>query len=301
MTCSIKYWRLMTSLAVALTPCLAPCLARASDSAPVHFAFNVKRAYLDAISIGFNLMDVGSFADLNALPNGVKGVMWLGNGYNTQCFWRLDDAQARKIVRAVKDHPRFSGVYYISDEPHPAVCPEAAERLAERAALIRAIDPRAKTLIVVLNGAADKSEFMKLRDAADYIGVDPYPCNRNNEKRGCDFPAMRARIDEAIAAGIDRSRIVPVFQSFGQACVVGQAPYYRLPSVQETQAMLTIWDEMIPVATRPFDMAYSWGMQTRVACPTLSMAGGGSYPDLRSVYADYFRRSGRKNVGRAEP
>jgi hypothetical protein len=54
--------------------------------------------------------------------------------------------------------------------------------------------------------------------------------------------------------------------------------------------MLAIWDEMIPVKDRPFDMAYSWGTQATLACPTLQTADGGSHPDLLSVYKSYFAR-----------
>jgi hypothetical protein len=54
--------------------------------------------------------------------------------------------------------------------------------------------------------------------------------------------------------------------------------------------MLSIWDEKVPVKDRPFDMAYSWGKQPATACPTLQMADGGSHPDLRSVYRNYFAR-----------
>jgi hypothetical protein len=44
------------------------------------------------------------------------------------------------------------------------------------------------------------------------------------------------------------------------------------------------------VKDRPFDMAYSWGKQPTLACPTLQMADGGSHPDLRALYKNYFAR-----------
>ena len=46
----------------------------------------------------------------------------------------------------------------------------------------------------------------------------------------------------------------------------------------------------VPVKDRPFDMAYSWGKQPTLACPTLQMADGVAHPDLRSVYKNYFAR-----------
>jgi hypothetical protein len=65
-----------------------------------------------------------------------------------------------------------------------------------------------------------------------------------------------------------------------------------LPTAAETEIMLAIWDEKVPVEHRPFDMAYSWGKQPTLACPTLQMGDGRLYPDLRSVYKKYFARIG---------
>jgi len=256
----------------------------------LHFAVNLRGDYAGAASVGFNLADVSTQSALNALPEGMKGVYWLGNGYNTTCTWRLSDRQIVETVKAIKDHLKFSGIYYISDEPHPALCPDAPQRLSERTTLIHSLDPRGKTFILVLNGSAAPTEFAQMKDSADYIGVDPYPCNLKNELTGCNYTALRKRIDQALAAGIPTTRIVPVFQTFGQACTDSGKNYYRLPTVAETETMLGVWDEKVPVEDRPFDMVYSWGEQPTLACPTLQRASGSSYPDLRSVYTKYFAR-----------
>lgn len=260
---------------------------------PLHLATNLGGAYERAAAVGFNLADISSPAALDRLPAGMKGVLWLGNGFNTECRWHLDDAQVRKVVEAVRNHPKFSGIYYISDEPHPATCPEAPRRLAERSALIRSAHPGARTFIVVLNPPRDPTEFAALKDAADYIGVDPYPCTQRNAGTGCDLRGMRRRIGQALAAGIEPERIVPVFQTFGQSCITAPPSYYRLPSEAETRAMLAIWDELVPPARRPFDMAYSWGPQDRTACPSLAMADGRSHPDLLALFSAYFLQSAR--------
>ena len=108
-----------------------------------------------------------------------------------------------------------------------------------------------------------------------------------------DAARYQFMLDQAFEAGIPTTRIVPVFQTFGQVCTSARrsyAPYYRLPTVAETEMMLTIWDEKIPVKDRPFDMAYSWGEQPTLACPTLQVADGGVHPDLRSFYKNYFAR-----------
>lgn len=259
----------------------------------LHLTVNLDGDYTGAASAGFNLADVSTLSALRALPEGMKGVYWLGNGYNLECSWRLSDRQVSNIVLTIKDNPKFSGIYFISDEPHPAVCPDAPQRVAERSALVHSLDPRARTFVVVLNGSTAPTEFAQMKDSADYIGVDPYPCNLRNELTGCNYDALRGRIDQALAAGIPSTRIVPVFQTFGQVCTNSRgkhSPYYRLPTVAETEIMLGIWDEKVPVKDRPFDMAYSWGRQPTVACPSLQMADGGSQPDLRSFYKSYFAR-----------
>jgi hypothetical protein len=263
---------------------------------PLHFTVNLGGDFAGAASAGFNLADVNTLAALRALPEGMKGVYWLGTGYKgnkSACSWQFSDRQITDVVMAIKDNPKFSGIYYIADEPHPALCPDAPQRLAERTALIHSLDPRGRTFVVVLNSSTAPTEFAQLKDAADYIGIDPYPCNVRNELTGCTYAALRQRIDQALEAGIPSTRIVPVFQTFGQVCASSgrkYSPYYRLPTVAETEIMLAIWDEKVPVKDRPFDMAYSWGQQPTLTCPTLQTADGGSHPDLRSFYKNYFAR-----------
>src|SRR5207237_4010166 len=141
----------------------------------------LREDYDGAASAGFNLAGVSTQFAVRAVPEGMKGIYWLRNCYNLECSWRLSDKQVTDIVLAIKDNPKFSGIYYISDEPHPRVCPDAPQRLAERSALIRSLDSRARTFAVVLNGSSAPTEFAQMKDSADYIGIDPYPCNFRNE------------------------------------------------------------------------------------------------------------------------
>ena len=123
---------------------------------PLHFTVNLRGDFAGAASAGFNLADVSTLPALRALPEGMKGVYWLGNGYKGNkggCSWQLSDRQITDAVMAIKDNPKFSGIYYIADEPHPALCPDAPQRLAERTALIHSLDPRGRTFVVVLNGS----------------------------------------------------------------------------------------------------------------------------------------------------
>jgi hypothetical protein len=262
--------------------------AAGSNAERYHYAANLDGDFAAARKVGFNLADISSPSLLDKLPEGMRGVLWIGNGYNTECAWALSDDAVAAAVAAVRGRPNFSGIYYISDEPHPANCPDAAQKVAERTALIHSLDSAGRTFIVVENGLHAGSEFERLAASADFIGVDPYPCNRGNLGKGCDLRAIRRRIEAALAAGIEPDRIVPVYQAFGQNCTEASSPYYRLPSMTETKEMLSIWDDLVPPDGRPFDMTYSWGSQPRTACPSLKMADGRDYPDLLSVFANYF-------------
>jgi hypothetical protein len=101
--------------------------APAASSEPreyLHFAANMRGDYIAAGSAGFNLADVSTQPALRGLPEGMKGIYWLGSGYNsrrTSCSWRLSDKQVTETVTAIRDNRKFSGIYYISDEPHPAL------------------------------------------------------------------------------------------------------------------------------------------------------------------------------------
>jgi hypothetical protein len=239
-----------------------------------------------AYGIGYNWQDFSSDAVMNASPAGVQGVRWVGNGYNSACSWAQSDATVTTVVTNNIGNPKHSGIYFISDEPHISLCSDAADRLTERTALIHSIDPNAKTYAVVLDGSNHPGEFEAFRNAVDYIGVDPYPCTIANEGTGCDYTAMTQRIDDALA-WIPASRIVPVFQVFGQTCQTDPDPYYRMPTQVEMNTMLGIWDTKVPKNVRLFDNSYGWNNQTN-SCPTMVNAIGGAYPDLQTLMRFYF-------------
>lgn len=239
-----------------------------------------------ALSIGLDWQDFSSDGVMNATPAGVRGVRWVGNGYNSACSWAQDDAAVTTIVNNNLNNPKFSKIYFISDEPHISLCPEAPTKLAERTALIHSLDPNAKTFAVILDGSNNPGEHQAFKDAVDYIGVDPYPCNNTNMS-SCNLSSMTALIDNALTY-VPANRIVPVFQVFGQECMTDPNPYYRLPTVAELQSMLAIWDQKVPRDVRLFDYSYGWRNQTN-ACPTFKDAdGAGAYPDLQSVMRNYF-------------
>jgi hypothetical protein len=60
--------------------------------------------FTGAASAGFDLADVSTLSALRAVPEGMKGVYWLGNGYKFSCSWRLSDRQITDTVMAIKDN-----------------------------------------------------------------------------------------------------------------------------------------------------------------------------------------------------
>lgn len=256
------------------------------EPGPLHYTVNHRKDFPEAMKIGFNLADVSSVAALDDLPDGAKGILWMRNGYNQTCSWQSDDAETAAIARAAHGHPKFSGIYFISDTPHPSICPDAPQRIAERTALIRENDPDGRTFIAVSGGHKFQEEFAQLAASADLIGVVVYPCNTKTPE--CDVEKITERVQRAFDAGIPVERLVPVFQAFGQDCSIAERKWYRLPTEDELNAILAKWDELLPPETRPFDMTYSWGEQEKHACPSLVTADGTDFPDLQKLYERYF-------------
>ena len=281
-------WKLLLIAIVAMTAWVWQTAAGRAigENVQLHYTVNHRKDFPQAVKIGFNLADVSSVAALDGLPDGTKGVLWMRNYNNALCSWQTTDEEAAAIVRAVQGNPKFSGIYFIADTPHPSVCPQAPQQLAERTALIHQNDPGGRSFIAVSGGFKFPEEFAQLANAADLIGVVVYPCN--TKKPRCEMDKIAERVGRARDAGIPIERLVPVFQAFGQTCSVAERKWYRLPTEEEMIEILAIWDELLPPQTRPFDMTYSWGEQTQHACPSLSTADGGDHPDLQSLYARYF-------------
>jgi hypothetical protein len=108
------------------------------------------------------------------------------------------------------------------------------------------------------------------------IGLDPYPCSVAHPD--CDVAKIDERVSAALAAGIPRWRIVPVYQAFGQANADEQ--YYNLPTGDQMRRMLARWAALVPHPR--MDYTYGWGHQSS-ANPTLVDSAG-----LQQVLSDAF-------------
>lgn len=254
-----------------------------SSGSTLHYTANIGSDQATAAALGFNLFDIGpTKASIDALPAGVKAVVWVGNLDNapvgSSCpAPALSVSQFQAAVDALKNDPKVFA-YYLSDEPHPVVCPSAASDIKIRADYIHANAPTQKSFIVVLDGSNVCSGNLGCEYAAlapsktdvDYIGLDPYPCHYASDGVTvvpCDVSSITTKVQLAISKGIPVSAIVPTFQTFGQAGRSdGKQVYYRLPTTTELTDMINAWHNLVPNPV--FDYAYSYGVQCSASsCP----------------------------------
>jgi hypothetical protein len=256
-----------------------------------HFASNANSASDGSFApaqAGFNLADVSSKQQLDLLPEGTKGLMWVG-----QCEGVT--ARFESVVGAVIDHPRILG-FYLMDDPDPTGRwrPQCkASHLRAESDWIHSRRPDAITFVALMNvGTSAKpelsSEYRPEVSHIDLFGVSPYPCR--TEWSSCDFEMIDRFVAAIAAAGISVDRIVPTFQTFGGGdWGTDSGGGYRLPSAAEMQAMLERWERFAP--TPIFDYAYSWGSQR--ADQSLETSA-----ELQSVF---LRRNRSSGSGGASP
>ena len=208
---------------------------------------------------GFNVVDRGAYLDeLNALPPGVKGWVWLGNYDNTTCSWEQSDDWIRSHVSAIAGHPAIAA-YYLVDEPHVWDCPSAPTQLKTRSDLVKSLDPRPPTLAVI-EPHSPGNPYTPYVGAVDVIGVERYPCSYAN---GC----VMSKIDDAIQLANDAGvpRYWAVVQAFADS-------YYRMPTADELRDEFRHWG----ASRMEGYLVFSWAYGT----DTLE-----NHPDLVDVLA----------------
>src|SRR5579871_1422054 len=223
----------------------------------LHYAPNgnfVNGQYVPA-GDGFNLADVSSVAELNSLPPGVKGLVWLNmTGGVTASF--------QSTVSQFIGNPNLYG-FYLVDEPDPSVV--SAANLKAESDWIHANVPGAKTFMVLMNmGSPTDPSYLNTYNSAntdiDLFGLDPYPI-RPQFTGGADYNVITSAVSAAEAAGIAQDQIVPVYQAFGGGSSTDPAyQTYTLPTASQEQQILSTWASVVPAPA--FDMAYSWGTQS---------------------------------------
>ncbi|CEJ12264.1 hypothetical protein BN1110_02561 [bacterium YEK0313] len=208
-------------------------------------------------SFGFNLADVQSVEQLNSLPEGTKGLVWLDKAEGVTSDF------INTVYQYIGNDKLFG--FYLADEPDPTGLwgPEvSAADLKAESDWIHANVPGAKTFIVMMNmGMTTNPSYMDTYNPAntgiDYYGLDPYPVRSGGQ---LDLSAIDKNVDAAIKAGIPLSSIVPVYQAFGGggwSTDTGDA--YVMPTSTQMKAMIDHWAGVVP--NPAFDYAYHWESQ----------------------------------------
>ena len=217
---------------------------------------NISGSTYVAGSDGFNVADVSSNAETEALPAGVKGLEWIGS-----CAGATPSFQST-ILSFVGD-PKVFG-FYLMDEPDPSSCPAA--NLKAESDWIHSKDPGTYTFIVELDrSSADHPSYQGGYNPAnsdiDLYGLDPYPCRSENPASApCAYAWLGLAVSAAEAEGISLADIVPVYQTFGGGTWADDGGgSYQLPTAAQEAAILSTWGSLVP--TPVFDYAYSWGSQ----------------------------------------
>ncbi|TPK72035.1 phosphatase PAP2 family protein [Mesorhizobium sp. B2-4-17] len=224
--------------------------------ATLHYASGGSAA--EIATAGFNLVDVSSVDELNALPAGTKGLVWLNeaNGATSSFI--------QKVTPFIGNPKAFG--FFLVDEPDPTGkwgTYATAANLKAEADWIHTNVPGAKSFITMMNmGSSANPDFSNTFNPAnthiDYYGVDPYPVRTGTS--AVDYNMIDRTVAAAVESGIPLSQIVPVYQTFGGGSfTTDTGGKYVLPTVAQEQTMLDHWAKLVP--SPAFDYAYAWGSQ----------------------------------------
>ncbi|WP_245440969.1 hypothetical protein, partial [Mesorhizobium sanjuanii] len=203
-------------------------------------------------------VDVQTVEQLNELPEGSKGLIWLNEGEGvTQSF--ID-----KVTPFI-GNPKLYG-FFLVDEPDPTgkyhTQVDAADLRAE-SDYIHSNVPGAKTFITLMDmGSAANPDYSNTYNYAnthiDLFGLDPYPVRTGTST--VDYDMIDRSVAAAVASGIPISQIVPVYQTFGGGnWTTNTGGKYVMPTTDQLQTMMDHWEKLVP--NPAFDFAYAWGEQ----------------------------------------
>jgi hypothetical protein len=222
------------------------------------------------VADGFNLADVGSLDELNALPAGVKGLVYLG----------MTDGVTAAFKAAVDQYignPKLYG-FYVADQPTTV----PAANIKAEADYIHANVPGAITFMWIQNTSTPTSPVYNLYNPQntdiDLFGISPQAV-RPQFSGGMDLSVIPDAVNAAVAGGIPLADIVPIYQAFGGG---GVASSYTLPTASQEQLILSTWGAYVP--NPAFDFAYSWGVQNDNAIS--------NEPSLQQVFAAHNAQAG---------
>jgi hypothetical protein len=216
----------------------------------LHYSHNPGGEYTTQQGLGFNLGDVGmSTSSLNALPSGMKGLVWTGEA---KCPPASMPQTFKDFVDANANNPKLYG-FYMADEPQ-STDPACVAAFATRADYIHSKNPNIKAMLLLTDYPGTYAAYRPSVSHLDFIALDPYPCRwdiSTSTNGGCDYTMINKEVNAAIAAGIPREAIAPTYQFFGD-----NIPIWRPPSSTQMQAILDTWHSLVP--NPPIDMFYTW-------------------------------------------
>jgi hypothetical protein len=218
------------------------------------YIYNSDSAAAAAAANGWNLIDVGSKAAADVLPRGARGLVWVGDYDNSSCSWELSDAALRRETGG-GGGPKVAG-YFFSDEPDPDACPNAPAQHRARSKLLHRLDPGKLTVMVMDSNSGSRSlaQIPSWVGAADYVGLDPYPCYQH---KPCDYAWIDANIAAANRAHLRYWGVVQAFDD----------DTWRWPTAAEARHMLRQWSRSRESGYMTF--AWRWAGQSLVTRPGL--------------------------------
>ncbi|MER8841282.1 calcium-binding protein [Mesorhizobium sp. M0913] len=211
----------------------------------------------DIAKAGFNLASVQYVDQVNELPEGMKGLVYLdeANGV-TQSF--IDK------VTPFLGNPNVFG-FFLVDEPDPTGqwgTYASAANLKAESDWIHEHFPGAKTYITMMSlGTSANPDFRGTYNPAntgiDYFGIDVYPVRTDGP---VDYNMIDKFVAAAQASGIPTSQIVPGYQAFGGGEYnTDMGGKYVVPTAAQMETMMEHWAKLVP--SPAFDYAYAWGSQ----------------------------------------
>ncbi len=255
---AIPAWTAGTSTQPTTSTTTTKPLSASGPRTSEHFApnGNFSGSTYDPGAVGFNLADVSSNAETEALPAGVRGLEWIGS-----CAGATSSFQSH--VQSFIGDPKVFG-FYLMDEPDPSSC--SAANLKAESDWIHANDPGTYTFIIEQdlsssNHPTYQGGYNPANSHVDLYGLDPYPCRSENPASApCAYAWLSLAVTAAEKVGIPLADIVPVYQAFGGGTWIDDGGgSYQLPMATQESEILSTWASLVP--TPVFDYTYSWGVQ----------------------------------------
>ncbi|MER8370149.1 calcium-binding protein [Mesorhizobium sp. M1378] len=226
---------------------------------------------------GFNLADVQYVSLVNALPDGMKGLVYLNEHEGVT-------ASFIEKMTPFLGNPNVFG-FYLVDEPDPTGrwgTYATAENLKAESDWIHEHFPGAKTFITMMNmGSPTNPDFTNTYNPAnthvDYFGIDPYPVRTGTDT--VDYDMIDRAVAAAVKSGIPVNNIVPVYQAFGGGnWETSDGGRQVMPTPEQMQIMIDHWAALVP--SPAFDYTYKWGTQNGDTALESS-------PELQAVFREH--------------